>query len=609
MTTPSSAAALLELANSLDAEGRKQHASLLLEHLGSVYPKDAAILRRLAKMLAGQGRTIEAIEALCRLKPLMEDKAALLEDIREQMNPAIESFNKHLAAGEVAKAEQYAAALTTVLPGNAMLLKAAMSCNLSLGRKEKAATYAEALLAIDATNAAARALVGETAKRSPSLGAPPTPRPAAALMSASGHTAAPPPPQPEPPPPAPPSDVHPLIQLRDKHDTASRILCAPLTGHGLEEVEQLLNAARGIAVSVPSGSDLEAWAKHYRVMVDAIDVQSLKAPAPDLARDVSVDLASSSGAPLTWKALRELASRQKAKVAFFAAADRVYVDLYARWYVKSVLKNSDVPCLVVLHVVGGSGQLRDIAQSLNIRDQRLVLSGDRFDAAAVTTKCYDAPPKGLIAKPVAHLQSARFLIAGAFLRNLKLPVFISDIDCLLQRGVDDLLKRSANADVVLNENTDNTQAGSRFTANLVLLNPTSNAALFLCYLRSYLEDHLNRAEVSRWIDQFGLLLARHYLAIHGKDAHIEYFDTKLDINNVMYPSFQQNPFRFLSLYHGFDMSSLERADALGGAVEAEPKRPKKATAKKRPAAAKATPAKEVASRDRKKARNRSAATA
>jgi len=41
-------------------------------------------------------------------------------------------------------------------------------------------------------------------------------------------------------------------------------------------------------------------------------------------------------------------------------------------------------------------------------------------------------------------------------------------------------------------------------------------------------------------------------------AQIGYFDTSSDINNVMYPSYQEHPFRFLSLYHGFDTSSLER---------------------------------------------------
>jgi len=99
-------------------------------------------------------------------------------------------------------------------------------------------------------------------------------------------------------------------------------------------------------------------------------------------------------------------------------------------------------------------------------------------------------------------------------------------------------------------------AGSRLTANLLLVNPTENAALFLRFLRRYLEQALSKTEVTRWIDQFALMLARHHLT-RQENPRIDYFDTNSDINNVMYRSFRENPFRFLSLYHGFDLSTLE----------------------------------------------------
>ena len=145
------------------------------------------------------------------------------------------------------------------------------------------------------------------------------------------------------------------------------------------------------------------------------------------------------------------------------------------------------------------------------------------------------------------------------LQNLRLPVFVSDIDLLLQRGVSDLLQRCAQADIVLNENTHSTSAGSRYTANLLLVNPTDNADIFLRFLRRYLVQALSCDEVSRWIDQFALMMARHHLACRGNAPRIDYFDTNVDINNVMYRSYQNHPFRFLSLYHGFDMASLDRS--------------------------------------------------
>ena len=146
------------------------------------------------------------------------------------------------------------------------------------------------------------------------------------------------------------------------------------------------------------------------------------------------------------------------------------------------------------------------------------------------------PPKGLIERPVAHYQCVRFLRLEALLDNLGTPVFVSDIDLLLQRGVKDLLKRCVSADVVFNENHVSMNAGSRLTANLMLVRPTDNARVFLRFLSNLLRERLSGPEVTRWIDQLGLLMARHHLMMRGQDAKIEYFDTDTDINNVMYKS-------------------------------------------------------------------------
>ncbi|MGD0189970.1 MAG: hypothetical protein ABSD74_04430, partial [Rhizomicrobium sp.] len=105
---------------------------------------------------------------------------------------------------------------------------------------------------------------------------------------------------------------------------------------------------------------------------------------------------------------------------------------------------------------------------------------------------------------------------------------------------------------------------SRITANLVLANPTENADRYFAFLRSYLERQLAKPGVTRWIDQTALLLALHHLSIRGFNPRIGYFDTSRDINNLMFRTYQKNPFRFLSLYHGFDLSSLEQSDDVAG---------------------------------------------
>jgi hypothetical protein len=280
-------------------------------------------------------------------------------------------------------------------------------------------------------------------------------------------------------------------------------------------------------------------------------------PTPAPQAEPEVEFMASEGTALSREELAALADRLEARAVFFVAADASYVELYARWYLLSILKHCDVPFLMVVHVIGGAGALQAAAKAVGVTDERLVYAGDGFDAEAVTTRCYDAPPKGMAARPIAHFQSVRFMRLGELLRTVRRPVFVSDIDLLLLRGVADLLDEHAEADVVFNENQRSWNAGSRFTANLMLVSPTPAAERFLAFVRAYLERALAGEEVTRWIDQLTLLLGRHHLERHEAPPRLGYFDTASDINNVMYPSYQENPFRFLSLYHGFDTSSLE----------------------------------------------------
>ena len=518
------------IADGLAAEGKHAEALTLLEHIDALVPGQAATLRGIVRSLGAGGQTLKAIEKLQALRAVEPNAEALVEDIRAQMPAAFDRFNAHAAAGQIVEAEKYAAALAALAPGNVALLNSALSCNVALGREAEAAHYAAAVLKLDPAHAAARAVIAKA---------------------------------------QPANDVHPLLKLRNAFDTASLALCGPLDAEGLRAIERDLAATRELSIDVPAGTEWEGWLKHYRLAVDAVDLAMVSGETPAAAKDAPIAFASSAGAALDWDGVQARSKRLKARTVFFAAADRAYVDLYARWYIKSILKYADVNALIVVHVIGGMGTLKDVAKSVGISDERLVYAGDAFEAAAVTTKCYDAPPKGLIAKPVAHFQSVRFMRLGVLLSKLKLPVFVSDIDLILQRGVADLLDRSEGADLVINENAANTNAGSRLTANLLLVNPTRNAALFLRFLKAYLEKALSQAEVSRWIDQFGLLMARHHLTVHGKKPRVETFDTSSDINNVMYTSYQEHPFRFLSLYHGFDTSSLETdARVLGGAKKA-----------------------------------------
>ena len=355
----------------------------------------------------------------------------------------------------------------------------------------------------------------------------------------------------------PHSGLHPLGRMKFYHDAVSLILCEPLTPERIALFEALLAEAGALDVQPPA-PEWADWVNHYRVVMAALTGANVEGPTPDAPDDGPRTFLTGDGQTLDAKELKAHADALGVQVVFFAAADARYVELYGRWLALSVLKHSDVPFLVVLHVIGGEGQLAQAAATVRVEDPRVIFTGDAFDAASVVTKCYEAPPKGLIEIPVAHYQSVRFQRLGGLLDLLQRPVFVSDIDLLLQRGVSDLLEQWADADLVLNENDRNIQAGSRITANLLLARPTSATSVMLRWLRAYLDARLSREEVTRWIDQVALNLARHHVALHAPEVKIGTFDTFSDINNVMFSEYVPgHPFRFLSLYHGFDTSTLE----------------------------------------------------
>jgi hypothetical protein len=533
-------APLLALADRLRLEARGGDALMIIEYLLSEDPGDETLLRVLARIHGSAGRTLEALLALIAARAASRDPGELLSDVREQAMPAVAKFNAHLAAGEIEAAEAYAAALAALIPHGAPMLAAAMTCNQSLGRSEAATRYARELLAIEPGHPVALRVLAAAGE---GLVDPDDPdgeigrRMAVALDPAS--------------------DLHPLLRLRDLHDLSSLILCRPLSAGSVARLECLLAAADALTVGAEPVEEWAGWETHYRLLLQAVDLPAVQGPTPPAPADPEPPMLRGDGKALDAKGLAALADRLEVEAVFFAAADEAYVDLYARWYALSVLKYADVSALVVVHVIGGAARLKAIAASVGVADERLVFMGDDFDAMAVTTLCYDSPPKGLISNPVAHYQSVRFQRLGALMALLGRPTFVSDIDLLLQRGVADLLAAHADRDVVFNENTLNTNAGSRLTANLLLFNPTPAAARLLAFLRTYLDGALSGPAVTRWIDQVALILGRHHLASNAPDARLGYFDTDSDINNVMYTSYQAHPFRFLSLYHGFDTSSLE----------------------------------------------------
>lgn len=530
-------APVLDLARRLQQERRWGDAATIFEHVLIVEPDREDVRRALMQTHSASGRTLDALKVLGELRARHPDSVFAAQDMSEQTRPAIERYNLHMRANDVEHAAPYASALADLSPTNPLVLRTAMSCNQTLGDMEAAGRYAEALLKLEPDNLSAHETMAEVCKARGDQAGDLDHRSRVALVDRPG--------------------LHPLVRLKDIHDVASGLLCRPLDANALAELEKLLAAQSQYKVTEPEETGWPGWERHYRLMLESIDLPAVLGPTPAAPPEPRTTFADAAGQAMTWDDVTARADAVGAKVVFLVAADEAYVEMYGRWYVRSVLKHCDVPCMVVVHVIGGGAGLARSAQVVDVQDDRLVFAGDDFDEAAVTTRVHDAPPRGMAAKPIGHFQSIRFLQAGGLLRRLGRPLFISDIDLLLQRGVADLLDGNEGADLVFNENEGSSNAGARLTANLVLAYPTATTDAFFSFVSAYLSGMLTRDHLTRWIDQVALMLGRHHLRARHPQVQLRYFDVTLDINNIMYRSWQENPFRFLSLYHGFDMSSLQ----------------------------------------------------
>jgi hypothetical protein len=427
--------------------------------------------------------------------------------------------------------------LVELAPGNIHFVQLAFAIQQQLGNATQIAVYAKHLLVLDDTHSEALRAMAQFCHQHCDARGEAEYRARLARFPAS--------------------DENSVTRLHNIWEGLNAALLIPLDDHLRNLIAALKEAAATVPLATQAANELYAgWETHYRLTIEAVDFAALTDPISIAQPYPPIVFQTATGRELDSDALQELAAQVKAEVVFFVAADEAYLALYAQLYVSSVLKNCDVGCLVIVHAIGGVDRLGAIVASLELTDDRLVFSADAFDPAQAQGRCYRPPPVGWRGS-AAHYQSARFQWLPFLLEQIGLPIFVSDIDLLLQRGVQDLLERCASADVTLNENSDSRSYSSRVTANLVLVQPSEAGQHFARVLSHYLTQALQKSEIHYMIDQCALLMARHYVS-QISPFRFAYFDTNVDINNLMYKKFQENPFRFLSLYHGFDVSTLRK---------------------------------------------------
>ncbi|MBF0627504.1 MAG: class I SAM-dependent methyltransferase [Magnetococcales bacterium] len=357
---------------------------------------------------------------------------------------------------------------------------------------------------------------------------------------------------------------HPLVPqtmlqyLVNMNKIIDLLLCGTLDQTRYQLTEEMLSGVHALNAEPIQDNTMEMY---YRVSLNGINLRMVNEPTPAHAPWPEIHFASSQGQTMLPTEVAAWAASRQTRAVFFVAGDIGYVQRFARAYAASVLKNSDVPCLVLVHVIGGAGHLQEVAASLRIQDERLFLSADAFDPSQVQGRCHTTPP--FTVKPLAaHFQSARFIWLGYLLNLFRLPIFVTDIDLILQRGVADLLARHAQDDVVLLRDEDHPEYqtfNNKFNARLILLNPTFVGDSMARFFRKYLEWALSQPDIDRFVDQVALTMTHHHL-VRIPNARIALFDP-MDVNRVLFTfdSYVETPYRFFALtsFINLDMESFE----------------------------------------------------
>ncbi|MBF0185528.1 MAG: tetratricopeptide repeat protein [Magnetococcales bacterium] len=360
-----------------------------------------------------------------------------------------------------------------------------------------------------------------------------------------------------------PKTVPTAFHLQEVYMALCLLLLAPLDQETARRVEELQQLTRTILADAPlqEGEELYHSSQFYRASIEAVEMQAVVNPLPAMAVQEPLPFVSAQGKEMTIQQVQALGKRLNAELIFYTAADANYIRQHARRFAAAILRACDVPCLILIHVIGGSDNLPAWSREIGLDHERILYTGDRFDPAsvrAITWKINEPQP---IRTPLVYFQSARFLRLGYLLEQLQLPVLATDIDQLLQRGIRDWMDRFADHDVIFYEVLRNHKIADRFIAGLLLVYPTAAGHLFANFFRYYMEWALRDAEqkgyCAYFMDQTALLLARHHL-LHQQQARLGYFDF-YDINEDMYGSYHNTPFRFFTLYSGFDMASLPEA--------------------------------------------------
>ena len=522
------------------------HALIHYQHILATEPDNMDALHWSAKALANKNSIEEMLDIIVKIKTLTNKNQRLDPEIEKLAIKSVSYYNTSLNAGKADQAINVMEALIKIFPDNTFILETALTLFYQQKRSERLITVSKYLLAIDPTHTQAYQVMKKWCLKPSYIQHKIDTCITNIRMEKDG--------------------THPALRLQNIYWALSAMLFSDVNHSKLALINELIVIAQSIISDsfVPESDRLYTGYLYYRSIINMLNIQVVMQPVPPALPWPAIEMSSSTGQVMNQSALRQMVEKQQPEVVFFVAADPVYVTRHARRYISTIFNNCDVPYMIVIHVIGGMNRLGALAQTIGIDDSHLVLSADTFNPATiqrVTCSIVATAPTCQATRDlslVVNYQSARFLWLGYMLEQFSLPVIVTDIDQLLQRGVRDMLTQFARTDVVLHETFGNDNMADRLVANLLLVKPTDNGKSFAQFLRHYLNLALQQAEKegvgAYFLDQIALLMARQHLS-KLTTATVDHFG-QFDINLAMYEEYKITPFRFFSLYSNFDMDSL-----------------------------------------------------
>lgn len=543
---------LRALVRSLRSLGKRDEALELTETVLAADPSNLDFLMLSLDIMSEKGDLERIFSRIRFMKGIGVDSALVTEEIKRQLNVAVEIHAKALADLELEKALEISEHLVSFYPEIAFFREALQQDRWRLRQKHlnKAQEYEgqhyNSLTEQAEAYRASGDLEGEIAQR----------------LEVYRH----------------PHDQtrHSALRLQNLMLLISRLLAAEKSEITPENVS-LVKTLQAEALALPSTPVIDAgfdedpaacFDRFYRQVLSFMDLDTVFGSGVDTTELLPAYYMTSKGEPLDLDGLVARSKEVGAKVVYTTSTSAEYFERYAQSYISSHLK-SDLPCMVIVYVCAPKEKLPGLVASLGMDDPRLIFCSDGFDPDGrdidLISPNHGAPIK---VHGIYYAVSCLFR-ADYCLKYLGLPVFAMGIDTILQRGVADLFEQYADRDLVLNMAGSNFTVGSQLVNNLVLVMPTENGLRFVNFMKRFLGEHLDHIVQPAFLDQMDLHMAKMHMQHAYPETKFGYFD-EFDINNVMFnkDNIQGHmervlKYRFLNMFIGGNPKNAMSSEDIG----------------------------------------------